>query len=170
MAQPWPAWVITWKAVLPTPVPRSASSRTMAADLPPSSRNTRVRLSDAAAMTLRPVAVEPVKETTSTRGSAVSAAPTWWSEEVMTLNTPGGMSVSSTTRRPSAVAVHGVSGAGLSTTVQPAARAGATLARLICIGKFHGVMAATTPAASRQTVRCDPMPMGSARPRSVVHS
>jgi hypothetical protein len=34
--------------------------------------------------------------------------------------------------------------------VLPAPRAGTTLARLICMGKFHGVMAATTPAASRR--------------------
>ena len=67
-------------------------------------------------------------------------------------------------------ATHGVSGAGLSTTVQPAASAGPTLARLIWWGKFHGVIAATTPAGSRRTVRRDGMPMGLATPRSVSHS
>ena len=61
----------------------------------------------------------------------------------------GGMSVSVATSCPRRVAVHGVSGAGLSTTVLPAANAGPAFARLICIGKFHGVMAATTPAGSR---------------------
>ena len=54
---------------------------------------------------------------------------------------------------PSSQATHGVSGAGLSTTVQPAASAGPTLARLIWVGTFHGVIAATTPTGSRRTVR-----------------
>ena len=76
------------------------------------------------AMMRLPTAVEPVNEIMSTRGSAVSTSPTRWSDEVTTLNTPGGMSVSSATSRPSHVAFHGVSGAGLRITVQPAASAG----------------------------------------------
>ena len=69
------------------------------------------------------------------------------------LTTPAGMSVSSAISRPSTVAHHGVSGAGLSTTVLPAASAGPSLARLIWWGTFHGVMAPTTPVASRRTQR-----------------
>ena len=42
--------------------------------------------------------------------------------------TPSGMSVCSAMSRPMNVAEYGVSGAGLSTTVQPATRAGASLA------------------------------------------
>ena len=72
--------------------------------------------------------------------------------------TPAGMSVSSAMSRPSTVAHHGVSGAGFSTTVLPAARAGPSLARLIWWGTFHGVMAPTTPVASRRTQRCEGMP------------
>ena len=87
-----------------------------------------------------------------------------------TLKTPGGMSVSSATSRPSSQASHGVSGAGLSTTVQPAASAGPTLARLIWVGTFHGVIAATTPTGSRWTVRLLGMPIGEATPRSLSHS
>ena len=49
--------------------------------------------------------------------------------------------------------VHGVSGAGRSTTVRPAAKAGASLAKLMWLGTFHGVIAATTPIASRSTQR-----------------
>ena len=52
-------------------------------------------------MTARPVAVEPVNETMSTRGSFDSSAPTPWSLEVTTLTTPGGMSVCSATSSPS---------------------------------------------------------------------
>ena len=39
----------------------------------------------------------------------------------------------------------GVSSAGLTTTVQPAASAGETLRVIMAKGKFHGVIAATTP-------------------------
>ena len=44
-----------------------------------------------------------------------------------------------------ASAVSGVSAAGLSTTVQPAARAGAILRVAMAAGKFHGVTSAATP-------------------------
>lgn len=44
-----------------------------------------------------------------------------------------------------------VSGDGLSTTVQPAANAGAILNIESTAGKFHGAMAATTPTGSRRT-------------------
>ena len=127
-------------------------------------------MSAAEAMTLRPVAVEPVKLIWSTRGSVESRAPTAWSDDGTMLTTPAGMSVSSAMSRPSTVAHQGVSGAGLSTTVLPAARAGPSLARLIWWGTFHGVMAPTTPVASRRTQRWDGMPSGTASPRSVSHS
>src|SRR5690349_11233169 len=142
----------------------------MNADLPPSSRNTRLSDSAALAMTLRPVAVEPVNDTTSTRGSVLSIAPIAWSELLTTLSTPGGRSVSVAAMAATAAAAHGVSGAGLRTTVQPAARAGPTLARLIWWGKFHGVIAPTTPAGSRSTHRWLLMPTGDASPRSRFHS
>ena len=45
------------------------------ADLPPNSRKTRLTVSLAAAMILRPTAVDPVKVTTSTSGLVVSASP-----------------------------------------------------------------------------------------------
>ena len=109
-------------------VPKSASSSTIAADLPPSSRKTRLRVSLAAAMIRRPVGVDPVKVTMSTSGLVVSAAPTAGSDELSTLTTPAGMSVWLAISSPSASVTSGVSGAPLSTTVQPAASAGASLA------------------------------------------
>ncbi len=51
----------------------------------------------------------------------------------------------------------GASLAGLSTTAQPAARAGATLRAIIRAGKFQGVMAATTPTGWRSTKRRRPL-------------
>src|SRR2546430_10215949 len=50
-----------------------------------------------------------------------------------------------------ASAVSGVAEAGLRTTVQPAARAGAILRVTIVAGKFHGVTAATGPIGWRNT-------------------
>ena len=74
-----------------------------------------------------PTIVEPVKEMRSTFGESVSSSPTRWSDAVTTLTTPGGMSVRSAIRRPRRVALYGVSGAGLSTTVLPVASAWASL-------------------------------------------
>jgi len=170
-AQPWPATVAVPNAAVAAARPKSTtSSSTIEADLPPSSRNTLVTLADAAAITRRPVAVEPVKLTMSTRGSPVSSSPMAGSLDVTTLNTPAGMSVCSATNRPRARPHHGVSGAGFSTTVQPAASAGATLARLIWWGTFHGVMAATTPMGLRSVQRSAGPPRVSATPSGVVHS
>ena len=69
---------------------RSASSKTICGDLPPSSRVTRLRLSAAACATARPVAVEPVNATLSTPLCPASAAPSSRLEPATTLNTPGG--------------------------------------------------------------------------------
>src|SRR3954447_2789087 len=116
---------------------KSASSSTMFADFPPSSRNTRFNVSAARAAMRLPTAVEPVNEIMSTRGSPVSASPTSaGSDAVTTFSTPGGMSVSSAAMRAMNVAEYGVSGAGLSTTVQPDASAGPSFDRLSMNGKF----------------------------------
>ncbi len=45
-------------------------------------------------------------------------------------------------------AVSGVSSAGFSTTVQPAANAGASFQAIIRVGKFHGMIAPTTPTGT----------------------
>ena len=102
-AQPWPAWMHTLNAVSAAAAarsqsPRSQSSSTIAADLPPSSRKTFLVVAAALAMTSRPVAVEPVNETRSTRGSAVSCRPASGRLLVTTLTTPAGISVCSATQ------------------------------------------------------------------------
>ena len=86
-----------------------------------------------------------------------------------TLNTPGGMSVCSATILPMKVALYGVSGAGFSTTVQPAASAGVIFDRLSMNGKFHGVIAPTTPIGSFTISRFDRMPKNSCSPSSYSH-
>jgi hypothetical protein len=63
---------------------------------------------------------------------------------VTTFTTPSGTPAS---RRMSTTssAVSGVSSAGLSTTVQPAASAGPSLRVAMAAGKFHGVINSETP-------------------------
>ena len=121
----------------------------MAADLPPSSRLTRLRLAPQAAPIFLPAAVDPVKETLSTPGWLTRCSPT---------SRPAGTTLSTPLGRPasakisaSTLASSGVSGAGLNTTVLPDSRAGASLAQARKSGTFHGVMAATTPIGSLDT-------------------
>ena len=66
--------------------------------------------------------------------------------------TPAGMPAR-IANSPAAKAVKGVSSAGLITTVQPAANAGATLRVIMANGKFQGVMAAQTPMGCLITIR-----------------
>ena len=60
-------------------------------------------------------------------------------------------------------AVSGVSSAGLSTTVLPAASAGPIFQEAMVSGKFHGTMSPTTPSGSR-TVNPSPPDTGMVSP------
>ena len=153
-----------------TELAKSASSSTIVADLPPSSRKARLSVGAPFSMMRLPTAVDPVNEIRSTLGERVSSSPTRWSDEVTTFRTPRGKSVSSATSRPSRVAFHGVSGAGLSTTVLPVASACPSLFSVTSTGKFHGTIAPTTPTGSFQTWRVLAVPLRStATGRSVRH-
>ena len=68
----------------------SASSRTIAADLPPSSRLTRLSSAPHAAATRRPAAVEPVNDTLSTPGCVDEMLRRARASPGSTLTTPGG--------------------------------------------------------------------------------
>ena len=86
------AWPLFIRAVNFRPsmvAARSASSSTIAADLPPSSRLTRLSCSPHTAAILRPAAVEPVKATLSTPGCATRCSPTSRPAATM-LTTPAG--------------------------------------------------------------------------------
>ena len=72
-----------------------------------------------------------------------------------TLTTPSGRPASSASRSNSS-AVSGVSSAGLSTTVLPAASAGASFHEAIASGKFHGTISPTTPSGSRNVMSTPP--------------
>ena len=121
----------------------SASSSTIAASLPPSSRVRRFRVPAALAITFLPVAVEPVNATLATSGWPVRAAPrSFWS--TMTLTTPGGRILAQSS--PNLSVVSGVVGAGLSHHRVAGEQGRRDLDRSRIIGKFHGVIAATTPS------------------------
>ena len=66
-----------------------------------------------------------------------------------TFSTPGGNPTSSASS-PIRSALNGVCSAGLSTIVQPAARAGPSFHAAISSGKFHGMICAHTPTGSRR--------------------
>ena len=105
---------------------RSASSRITFGDLPPSSSATGFGACAASSDTRRPARVEPVKETMSVSGCETIASPTTGPVPVTRLKTPCGSPTSSTTSA-STKALRGTTSLGFSTTVQPAASAGATL-------------------------------------------
>ncbi|MMZ60367.1 hypothetical protein D1872_224530 [compost metagenome] len=127
---------------------RSASSNTILAALPPSSKDTRFSVSAPIFIIAFPVVVSPVNEIKSTSGSAVIYSPAdplpkpW-----TTLTTPSGIPASFAIS-PSSETVSGVASAGLITAVFPAARHGPSFHVVSISGKFHGVINAATPTGS----------------------
>jgi hypothetical protein len=91
-----------------------------------------------------PTSVEPVKATFSTSGCAVMAAPAVWPYPVIRLTTPSG-TPASWISQSSSRAESGVSSAGFTRLLQPAASAGAIFAQALKIGPFHGKIRPTTP-------------------------
>ena len=128
---------------------RSASSSTIRAELPPSSRWARLRCRPAASPTLRPAAVDPVKLRTRTCGSATSAWPTS-AAPGSTCRTPSGRPASWNTRARVTPPDTAVRGSGLSTTALPSASAGATERMARISGKLNGAMTPTTPTGRRR--------------------
>src|SRR6267142_1243603 len=128
-----------------TAASRSASSKTIKGALPPSYNDSFFTVEAHCRINCLPTSVEPVKENFRTSGFSVSSFPT--REDLVdgtTWNTPLGIPARWASS-PSASADNGVSCAGLITIGQPAARAGPTLRVIMALGKFHGVIAATTP-------------------------
>ena len=102
-------------------------------------------VSAAVCSSIRPTSVDPVKDSLRTLGSAIMAPTTEPGEVVgSTFTTPSGTPASAR-MAATARAESGVSLAGLSTTVQPAASAGPILRVAIAAGKFHGVTSTDTP-------------------------
>jgi hypothetical protein len=84
---------------------------------------------DATSDTRRPARVEPVNETMSTSRWPANASPTTGPNPVTRLKTPAGSPISSKISARTK-ALSGATSLGFNTTVQPAARAGATLAAI----------------------------------------
>ena len=93
-----------------------------------------------------PTSVDPVNEILSRLEFLTKSSPALPSP-IITFKTPGGI--------PASIAVSaiikafkGVSSAGLTTQLQPAANAGATLIINVPKGPFHGIIIPTAPTGS----------------------
>ena len=116
---------------------------------------TRLIVAAAPSAIPRPTSVEPVKAILATSGCSTSRRPQTLPRPATTLRTPSGIPASSAIRS-SSMAVSGVSAAGFSTTVLPAASAGATFQEAIRSGKFQGTISPTTPSGSRKVMSTPP--------------
>ncbi len=150
--QAWPP-LRNFATIAPaTAASTSASAATTNGALPPSSIETLTTRSAACASSSRPTPVDPVKEIARTRLSRSQVRTTAPGSVVgTTLTTPAG-APARVRMRATARAVSGVSAAGFSTTLQPAASAGPILRVAIAAGKFHGVTSAATPTGRVVTI------------------
>src|SRR5688572_2646836 len=124
------------------------SGKTTCGDLPPHSSSTGFPFErPASCMILRPVTVDPVNDIKSTSGCSASALPTIEPSPGTTFSTPGGSPASIASSANLSAELDAISD-GLSTTVLPAASAGANLSTALTDGKFQGVIAPTTPRGS----------------------
>jgi hypothetical protein len=114
--------------------------------LPPSSRVTGIRFSEAYCMISRPVVVSPVNAILRMRLLEASGLPASSPKPLTMFSTPAGNR--SPTSSASTRMETGVCSAGLSTTALPAASAGASFHTAIRIGKFQGMICPTTPSGS----------------------
>ena len=129
----------------------------------------RLRWADAVAEIALPVAVLPVKLMTGTNGERTSASPVS-RPPVTTLITPTGNSSVSAMISAIRVLVCAVWAGRLTTTVAPAAKAGANERMLNATGEFQGAMMPTTPAGCLRTIPRSSCPTRLARPVSVKAS
>ncbi|PQM44029.1 hypothetical protein C1Y40_05812 [Mycobacterium talmoniae] len=150
-----PLRILAWIAPS-TAASRSASSNTTNGALPPSSSDSRSSWSEACLARARPTPVEPVKVSLRIRPSSSSAVVSAPGSLVgSTDSTPLGSPASSISWASSSM-VSGVSCAGLTTMVLPAASAGPILRVPIASGKFHGVMARHGPTGALVTTMRPP--------------
>ncbi|MEY9226035.1 hypothetical protein ABH974_006458 [Bradyrhizobium ottawaense] len=99
-------------------------------------------------MIAEPVALSPTKPIALIAGCSVSALPASSPKPWTVLSTPSG-TPASLTSLDKMLAVTGDHSAGLCTTVQPAARAGAIFQVESMNGVFHGVITPTGPIGTR---------------------
>ena len=135
----------------------------MFGDLPPSSIETRLTVPAAARRIFLPVSVSPVNVILSIPGCSAIACPMTSPGPGTTLKAPGGRPAW-LSNSANSNAVSGVRDAGFRITAFPQASAGAIFHIACSRGKFHGVIAPTTPTGSRSVNRKDPAPVGRVRP------
>src|SRR6185437_6121501 len=122
----------------------SISSNRTAAPLPPNSSFTGTKLRPQDSATKRPTSGEPVNVMRLIPACFARAAPAPAPNPVTILITPAGIPASSASLQKYSVE-RGVSSAGFTTTVFPAASAGAIPQHSKRNGKFHGTMNPHTP-------------------------
>src|SRR5699024_4630274 len=111
---------------------------------PPNSIVTCLIVSALFLINVFPTGVEPVNVILRMYSLSVNKSPTPLPRPLTHLIAPGGIPASYASSTI-LIAVKGVSTAGFTINVQPAARAGAAFLVIIAAGKFHGVIAATSP-------------------------
>ena len=131
-----------------TALSKSASSKTINGDLPPSSSEISAKFSAVFLITCAADAGPPVKDTRATDGCDVRVLPQGSPYPVMILTTPSGMPACWINLPNSSIGAAPCSDA-FSTMALPAANAGPILTALKNNCEFHGTMAATTPIGSR---------------------
>ncbi len=127
---------------------RSASSNTIMASLPPSSKVTGVRFAAAERITSLPVSVLPVNTILFTPGDAARAllVPGPWIAMTRSSGKPDSLNISDIS-----CPVRGVSLDGFSITELPAATAATVCVKGIARGKLKGAITATTPSGRYST-------------------
>src|SRR5712691_6771475 len=133
----------------------SASAATITGVELPSSSFTRFR--GARSWSFQPTSPEPVNVISFTRSSSTSTSPISDAGPTRTLSQPAGRPASCSSSASSS-AESGVWEAGLSTTGQPAASAGAILCATRLHGKLNGEIAPTTPIGLRTVKPSLPSP------------
>ncbi len=145
-------------------MPRSASSRsalgaTMAALLPPSSRICRAKRAARRGATARPMAVEPVAETSATRAWSTSTPAESRPPGSRMARSGGASGPKRAMARPSkactASAVSGVFSDGFHTTLSPQTSASAAFQAQTATGKLKAETTPTTPSGCQVSImRC----------------
>ncbi len=131
---------------------RSASAKTITGFLPPSSKCTRFSVGAPCAMIRLPVSDSPTKPIALMSGCSVSDLPAVSPRPCTRLTTPAGSpaaTIASCMISVRSTADSGLHSAGLWTTVQPAASAGAIFQVESMNGVFQGVMTPTGPIGWR---------------------
>ena len=118
----------------------------MNGDFPPSSSDSFLPVPAVAPRMILPTSVEPVNAILATSEWRTISSPVRPSPVTM-FTTPGGRPASAHNSAKRS-AVSGVNSAGFSTTVFPAASAGAIFHASMSSGKFHGMICPTTPTGT----------------------